>query len=75
MPKVTTIAVLHAVDEDFFILTRYDFPRVEDLFIWCGAGTGWRPWNTTTEILAKTFRSTEEAQQAACKIATLPLQE
>ena len=75
MPQQLSITTIMRADDGShrFILVRANFPGSDREYVWCGRGTGWQPWNTTTELLATVFHSEAEAKQAANKTTTYPL--
>jgi len=44
-------------------------------FIWCGRSLGWLPFKTTSNAFFCFFSSDDEAQEAADKYVSLPVQE
>lgn len=77
MPKqLSAVTILQEVEHpNRFILIRADSPDMDRQFVWCGKANGWQPWNATTELIAKTFRTEDDAKRAANKAVTFTLQE
>jgi hypothetical protein len=58
-----------------YVIFRADFQDPGQQFVWCGRSFGWLPFPKTSSAFYRFFSSPDEANEAAAKHITLPVQE